>query len=383
MSLATQSKARFFIQFGGQGTSYLLEMRKLYKNYPELGEFFQTCFEALEEGIGWMEEDRDEILTQGFALKDWLDEKNVPDMDYLNTCTISLPSTEITQLAYYNLLNHQGYSPEKLLPHTAGMTGHSQGVLAAVLSAMDLKGDEYHLGLRRHVQFLLMGGYRCQQTFPLREIPAEVRAKAMELDEEPPSPMVSLGSIERPYLQAKLDEFNPGIPPERAITISLYNGPDSMVMSGDPEHLVAFREKYKAEFDEQNVKWAYLEISAPFHSHIMPAGVVGFRRDLKKMGYNYRGSDLKLPVYSTDDGKNLQEMDELGEFLFLLQSSTPLDWPKSVASAINDNTITHIIDCGPSRISALMTKQLLKGKPVEIFTAASKQGLRKLLEVPE
>ena len=50
---AQQKRAHFFLQFGGQGNSYFMEMKRLYKSHPELSDFFGYCFDALEEGMAF------------------------------------------------------------------------------------------------------------------------------------------------------------------------------------------------------------------------------------------------------------------------------------------------------------------------------------------
>ncbi len=380
LEAAQKKKARIFFQYSGQGNSFLLELRRLHRLFPELSDYFETLFEALDHGLSHPELRSSGLLPLGFDLKSWLRKENVPPASYLNACTVSLPATELTQLAYYTLLLKRGYNRD-ILPSVVGLTGHSQGVLSAVFAALALEGDEWYVGLKRHVQFLLFGGFRCQQTVPIPQLAPEMIAESEERDGEAPTPMASLTGTTREELQPLLDEFNRTIPQERALTISLYNTPDSMIVSGLRQDVFAFRRDAKGELDRRRVKWHYLDISAPFHSHLMPPGVVNFRRDLEWMGYDYRGHQLKLPVYSTHDGRNLQEMDSLGEFLFLLQSSYSLDWPLTLHALLADRSITHVIDCGPGRVSAALTQDLLEraGHPARVLAMAAKGDLAELV----
>ena len=380
LQAALRGEARCFIQYSGQGNSFLLELRRLHRLFPELKDYFETIFDALDHGLTNPELRASGMLPLGFDLRSWLRKENVPPSSYLNACTVSLPATELTQLAYYTMLLKRGYG-ELLDGAVAGLTGHSQGVLSAVFAALALEGDEWHLALKRHVQFLLFGGFRCQETTPIPVLDAAMIAESEKRDGEAPTPMASLTGATRETLQPLLDEYNRRIPPARALTISLYNTPDSMIVSGLREDVFGFRRGAHAALDAGGITWNYLDISAPFHSHLMPPGLVGFRRDLEWMGYNYRGSQLKVAVYSTHDGKNLQEMGNLGEYLFLLQSSYSLNWPMTLGALIADRTITHVIDCGPGRVSAALTADLLAraGHPARTLAMAAKGDLAELV----
>lgn len=379
---AQQNKAHFFLQFGGQGNSYFMEMKRLYKSHPELSDFFGYCFEALKEGMAYKDIRNSDIFPHGFALNEWLEEKNQPPVEYLSHCSISLPGVEITQLAYYFLLVKAGYSSAELLKHTAGLTGHSQGVLSAVYVALGLEGDAVKEAIRKHVLFLLFGGFRCQEIYPIRVLPEEIRTESLKLDLQLPTPMAATSGISLKRLQEILDIYNKNLPEEFSVTVSLINTDELFVISGREEDIFQIRKETEREFEENKYRWSYLDISAPFHCHMMPDALIKFREDLDRIGYNYRGSDLKVPVYSTHDGKNLQEMDKIGEHLFLLQSSLSLNWPLSIAELKRNKEVTHVIDFGPGKISSIFTQQILnESSPVEIISAANKRGLKQLLEI--
>ncbi len=382
---ARESGTRLFIQFGGQGAPFLGEMRKLYKDRPELAHFFKQCFQAIDEILAWDDFKDSPWLAHGFALKRWLENEDVPPQDYLFTCTISLPCTEITQLAYYHVLLQNGYDSTELMKHSTALTGHSQGVLAATLTAMDLRGDEFDLALRRYIQHMLLCGLHCQDYFPIRELPADVVNKSMELDDEPPTPMVSIAGVGMDELQEMLNGINGELAPDHEITISLINTPDSLVLSGYQEDLVALRQRVIKRFTEMDYKWKYLEISSPFHSHIMLPVLPILNADLKRIGFTYTGADLKFPVINTLDGKNLQDSEaNLGELIFEHASSRRMDWPGCVRPLLEDEGITHVLDCGPGRVAKNFTRALLDAKnpdrEVEILALARKNEMGAALQ---
>src|SRR5690606_32889712 len=116
------------LQFSGQGNSFLLELRKLHRTHAGLAEFFETCAEAIDEVLARTDVRSSPYLDQGFALQKWLRKEEVPSGEYLHRCTISLPATEIAQLAYYHTLLEEGYEEGDLLDQVVGLTGHSQGI---------------------------------------------------------------------------------------------------------------------------------------------------------------------------------------------------------------------------------------------------------------
>lgn len=377
---ARSGRTRFFIQFSGQGNSFLLELRRLHRQFPELEDYFEAVFEAIDETLGYEGMRSSHMLPLGFDLRRWLRKEQVPSAEYLSACTVSLPATELTQLAYYTVLIRRGLGPEPL-EFVRGLTGHSQGVLAAVFAALDLRGDEWYVGLKRHIQFLLMGGVRCQQTVPVPQLDPKIVQRSTELDGEVPTPMATISGISQGSLQTMLDEFNERLPASRALTISLLNTRSSMCISGHRKDVFEFRVSMLERLEGAEAAWQYLDISAPFHSHLMPPGVERFREDLQWMGYDYQGHHLRRPVYSTHDGRNLQDLGSLGEHLFLLQSSMSLNWPKTLTALIADPSITHVIDCGPGRVSGALTAEILRdaGHAARVLALASRSDMSEVI----
>ncbi len=376
--------ANVFIQFGGQGNTYMHDLVKLYREYPSLKTYFATAFEAIaEELVPGRDLYGSSILNYGFDLHRWVRGENLPPEKYLFTCTISLTAIHITQYAYYHLLELEGALPAAAIDNVVGATGHSQGIHSACLAALRLSGDEFLAALKKYVKFYLFAGHRCQEIYPVREMPPEILAISQKLDFGPPSPMVSVAGYTVPELQAILDEYNKGIAPEIAVTITLVNTPTALILSGREEDLVRIRERHYKQMAEREIGWSYLEITAPFHSHFMMSGLEKVGIDLRNMGFDFKGADLRFPVYSTYDGQNMQELGRIGEYQYLLQSSRSLDWSKSIAPVLEDDRIHYVVDFGPGLISTLFTRELLKLKPArnpEIIAVATRSGLKKCLK---
>ncbi|MBE7439897.1 MAG: ACP S-malonyltransferase [Spirochaetales bacterium] len=370
--------ARFFLQFGGQGNTYLRELGRFYNDYPELGPYFAAVFESIEESIHDEPFTSSDILSQGLDLKSWLEGRIVPTEEYLFSCTISLTCIFITQFACYHLLTLRGIMPA-LLERTVALTGHSQGIHSAVLAAMDAHGEEFYGHLKKFIKFYLYAGFRCQQTYPLRILDAALIERAMTRDFSRPAPMAAIAGFDRLELQQMVDDFNQTTAESLKLTISLENTGKSMILSGREEELVAFREATIPAFTERNASFNYLEITAPFHSPFMVDGLRRFAPDLPRIGFHYSGKDLKWPVLSTFDGSNMQSVPDLGPYLFALQAYTPLIWANCIRPLWEDPQITHVLDLGPGLISTLFTRELMGDRKLEIVAAATRKGLKKLL----
>ena len=128
LNSTTENGKKFFLQFGGQGSPYLKEVSKLYKEEPLLKEFFEVAFATLnkiENEVG----KSDILISEGLDLKSWIENPDsAPSDDYQIRGSVSVAMIFITQAANYHLMTLKGFPVDKLLAATAGVTGHSQGI---------------------------------------------------------------------------------------------------------------------------------------------------------------------------------------------------------------------------------------------------------------
>ena len=89
---------------------------------------------------------------------------------------------------------------------------------------------------------------------------------------------------------------------------------------------------------------------------------------------------MRIPVFDTFTGRNIQEVISLGEYLFELQVSRPLIWKNAIRALVDSPSVTRVIDFGPGRSSAFFTKEILGDREIEILSVAGKAGLRELLQ---
>jgi malonyl CoA-acyl carrier protein transacylase len=383
LSSFTAQSQKFFLQFGGQGSPYLKELSKLYQE-PDLKEFFDISFKTTSEIFE--RENKSPLLNEGFDFKAWVENPDgAPSEDYLARAPISVPGIFMTQIANYVLITKRGNPTSELIKATAAISGHSQGVIAGALVGLGKEGDEFLKVYSDFLKFIFYLGFNGQKVYPDFSIPAEVASASEANGDKNPSPMVAVIGYSKDELEARVKETNEslGLKGQDTVYISLYNTPDSMILSGLPSSLVKFRTKWKAEMDEKKFKFVFLKTTAPFHCPFMNESLPKFNSgDASVVHFPYSGSDLKVPVYSIFDGHNLQKDGNLRDILFKMVLIEPLYWDLAIAPVFTDS-IHAIVDFGPSVVSQRLTGGHLKAKNIEkqSLCASSAKELKVLLEV--
>ena len=378
---AKDGKAKFFVQFGGQGAPWYKELSAYYKN-PDFKKFFDVALGALDAERSTVEGTVG--LPNGIDARKWLDDpESIPSEDYLGCAAVSIPMIQMTQLAHLENLVLQGYSRGDLAGVTLGSAGHSQGLIPASLLAMGLDGDAYLEGVSQYMKYLLYLGVRAQEVYPAFAPSDEETAKSQELGAKGlPTPMVAFLGDTHETVQKLVDEVNSELPESEKIYISLYNSPSNRILSSFRSSLIKFHEKNKAFIDENKLKFVYIKTTCPFHCPLMEAIREPFSKDIERIGFSYPGSALKYPVFSFYDGRNMQEDDELAYNMAWDMAIHPLYWEKSVGPVSKNGDITNIIDFGPGKASQRLTADTLKGMDCEtpVLAAGVPKDLKVLLK---
>ncbi|WP_411824059.1 ACP S-malonyltransferase [Leptospira sp. 'Mane'] len=382
-SFSSQSQ-KFFLQFGGQGSPYLKELAKLYQE-PELKEFFDASFQALDQIAS--RDGKSPFLNEGINFKVWLENPDsAPSEDYLARAPISVPGIFMTQIANYVLVTKKGYPTADLIKTTGGISGHSQGVIAGALVGLGKEGADFLKAYADFLKFVFYLGFNGQKVYPDFTISAEIAQGNEANGDKNPAPMAAIIGYSKDELEDRVKQTNEslGLTGQNTIYISLYNTPDSMILSALPSSLLAFRSKWKAEMDEKKFKFVYLKTTAPFHCPFMNSSLPQFvKEDAEVVPFPYAGTDLKVPVYSIFDGHNLQKDGNLRDILFKMVLIEPLYWDLAIAPIWNDANIQAIIDFGPSVVSQRLTGGHLKAKNIEkqSLCASNAKELKAILEV--
>lgn len=363
MSLLNDAKAgnaKLYLQFGGQGAPWYKELVKYYQE-GNMKTFFDAAIAAIDEERPVVEGTIG--LPHGINIRSWLDdESTIPSEEYLSCAAVSIPMIEMTQLAHYEKLIQSGISRAELVTAAAGTSGHSQGLIPATLSAMGIEGEDYYAEMKKYIKYLLYLGVRCQEVYTEFEASPEEKSEAEELGSANPSPMVAVLGEEHEFIEGLVKETNANLPAEKQIYISLYNTPNNRILSSFRSSLIAFHRQHKAVLDEKKIKFVYLRTTCPFHSPLLEAIKAPIEEDIQRIGFSYTGSELKVPVYSFYDGKNLQDESEIAIKLYQDMALNTLYWKKSMVPVVNDNSITHILDFGPGKTSQRLSQETLQAE---------------------
>lgn len=381
------SGKKFFFQFGGQGAPYLKEVTKLYKDEPLLKEYFETVFKCFGKQESRFTKS-DKRFEFGYDLKSWMENPDsAPSEDYQARASVSVVMIFVTQMAHYHLFTLKGYDPAKTAPHTAGATGHSQGIISASFAALSLSGAEFYKALENYIDFMFFLAYYAQGGFMTFDYSKEVIEGNAAIGDKNPAPMVAVIGYSKDELEERVAKANSelGLHGQDQLFISLYNTPDSMIISAKPESLLKFRNKYKAEMDETKRKFVYLKTSAPFHCPFMESTWAPFKADFDagKFSFPYKVSDLKYPVFSIFDGQDYRTKSvDLLEVLFKDVVIRPLYWDKAVGVLLSGSEVGYAIDFGPSVVSSRLTGGQLTPKNITtpVYCAANPKDLKNLFE---
>lgn len=384
---AKQNNKKFFLQFGGQGSPYLKEITKLYKEEPILKDFFQVVFETLE-GYKSVFSTQDKRFEYGFDLKSWMENPDsAPSEDYLARASISVIMIFLTQIAHYHLWTLKGYSPNVQKELVGGSTGHSQGIIAASFSALNFEKEDFLKALRNYMGYMFYLAYHAQGAFMEFEYSKEVYEGNQANGDKSPAPMVAIIGYSKEELEERVERVNNkyNLTGSKKIYISLYNTPDSMILSARPESLLVFRNEYKKEMDEAKKKFVYLKISAPFHCPFMESTWEGFKKDLDsgKFQFPYQVTDLQFAVYSIYDGEDYRKKRvSLAEVLYKDVVIRPLYWDKAVGTLFLSESFEAVIDFGPSIVSSRLTSGQLTAKNITtpIYCLANAKDLKVLFD---
>ena len=374
---AKAGQAKFFLQFGGQGAPYLKEMQKLYAE-ASMKPYFDVAVSAIEAAAKMVEGTA--AHPEKVEFRKWLTEPDhAPTDDAMSIAGISLGLIQATQFAHYEYLHQQGFDRAEMLKHTAAASGHSQGLIAASFTALGLEGKAYYDAVYKYIQYLFLMGVRAQEVFPHIHATADEAAKSEALGAKSPAPMVAVLGESHATIEAWVKEFNGAA---KKLFVSLYNTPNNRIISGARADLIAFHERYKAEFEAKQIKYVYLRSTCPFHCELMIPILEKFKPDLAKIGFDFKGSDLKFPVYSFWNGDNLQNEAELGMRMTDDLMVKTLYWEKSMLPVKNDKSITAILDFGPGKTSQRLSMETLAGlgHEVPVYAIAFAKDLKSVLE---
>lgn len=410
LRLAQQDKAKVFGVFGGQGTN---EVRQFAPLHYSLGPPMLTCLSKIQiyfaelqalfaayrpllepvvrDASSLLETLVDEARQQGFAnfysqgldVAGWLRGTTpLPNNAYFVPAPVSLPLIGLTQLLQFLVVCRcSGLSPDDFRRAFVNTTGHSQGIISAVVLSSSDTPAALHSNIVAAIRLLFHIGKRGQAAFPSTTLEPKLADDSVAGGEGDPTPMLSVSGLDLQKLEQHITKTNSFLEPERHVAISLYNGKRNFTVTGFPRSLFglvsSLREIRAPEgADQTKVPFSkrkpvfhvrFLPISVPYHSAYL-AGVTDalVNGDYAPSEAPFEPSKLAVRVSKTDDGSDLRALKDGRALLRSLCDqifTSPIHWETIVPPAPE---VTHLIDFGTGGLSGIgvLTSRNLEGKGV-------------------
>ena len=238
---ARSGDARIAVTFGGQGATWLDALRELHHAHPAVRTLTHSATERLRASASDPRLSALATPARGFDLARWIEHpESAPPPEVLSSSLVSQAGIFTASVARLLAMGERGFDLDALASLATATTGHSQGVMAALLFA---EGFGFTGLVRRASElasYFFWQGYRMQESFVLAAVQPAVRAAAEQAGIGEPSPMAAVAGLTDALLAEALAKFhaaNPQLPP---IDVSLDNGYVRKVLSGPPASLVAF-----------------------------------------------------------------------------------------------------------------------------------------------
>jgi [acyl-carrier-protein] S-malonyltransferase len=148
-----------------------------------------------------------------------------------------------------------------------------------------------------------------------------------------------------------------------------FNAPGQVVIAGEKAAVERAMEVCK----EKGAKRAMLlPVSAPFHSTLMRPAADKLQSYLEKVQFE----PPKVAVVNNVDVAVESRPERIKQAL-VRQAASPVRWVETIRKMV-DSGVTHVVECGPGKVLAGMTKRIAPG--VKSFAAADRASLEEALK---
>ncbi len=339
--------------------------------------FEQLVQDAVKQGFG-------SFYTHGINVLGWLTGAvPEPAVAYLASVPLSLPLIGLTQITQFLVsIRASGLTPAEFRAQIKSATGHSQGIISAVVLSASDSLESFYANVAKALELLFHIGKRGQEFFPTLAIDPALVKDTVDGGEGEPAPMLSVSGLEQNILEKHIQKTNSHLPESQAVSISLFNGPRSFIVTGYPKALVGLvgsLRAIRADTGADQGKVPFSKRKAVFRMNFLPVGVPYHSSYLtgatdKMLQEDYAGrttvwdaSELKVAVKNTEDGSDLASyrsediLKSIADQIFVKH----IYWAK--ASDL-PKTATHLIDFGTGGLSGIggLSGRILEGRGVRI-----------------
>ena len=147
-----------------------------------------------------------------------------------------------------------------------------------------------------------------------------------------------------------------------------FNAPGQVVIAGEKAAVERAMEACKAKGAKRAM---LLPVSAPFHSTLMRPAAEKLKHYLEKVS-------VQKPAFSVINNVDVAIENDPARIKDALvrQAASPVRWVETIRRMV-DSGVTHIVECGPGKVLAGMTKRIAPG--VQSFTLADRAALEQAL----
>ena len=148
-----------------------------------------------------------------------------------------------------------------------------------------------------------------------------------------------------------------------------FNAPGQVVIAGEKAAVERAMEACKAKGAKRAM---LLPVSAPFHSTLMRPAAEKLKGYLEKV----KVSPPRIAVINNVDVAIENDPARIKDAL-VRQAASPVRWVEAIRRMV-DAGVTHIVECGPGKVLAGMTRRIAPG--VKSFAAADRASLEEALK---
>ena len=363
MTLTKNNHQKLFVQFAGQGTKYLEELRRTYNEERTTQGFVNKAINVTKEEAACCQSAERGFYLHGLDIEQWLkDEEKTPPFSYLLSSPISYPLIFMTQVANYLALLKNGLTQRELCRQFIGTTGFSTGIIAALLSALNLDDSKWLERALACQAFFVRAGARVQECTCRQEVQINLAANE-------PSCMARIEGLSLSSLETNLARNNNGVP---ALAYNLDD--ERFVISAMPKELEDFRKNLESTFED--FQWTYILSSTAAHSPYHESVLEPLIKDAESLGVAFTATELICPVYDVSDGRDLREGGDITRRALRCFLTDRGSWPKQIRDVL-EGQANNVIDCGPATGIAGLTTNLTKEMDITVYRCAVSLG-RKL-----
>ena len=339
----TEIPTPYALTFAGQGSAWRPALTSSLSFQPH-AQMLRTYYAQVRELLAPVAAD---LLTSAPGSLERLN--GLMNGDTSDLPSDASPSVSVPGITFAQLGALADLDATQLDIHTSSpaLLGHSQGILGAEVARAWIARDDQRV---THVLALaILIGSAAQSL--------SVRLGATKLGDA--TPMLSVRGLPCSMVSEALNA--------QALSLAVVNGPRSVVLSGRPDDLQAFRHTLESRVAAENraleehlkggtpleAIFEFLPVAAPFHSEMLEeavAQVAAWTRTLAEAGH------------SIDDA----EAERVARAILVERD----DWSAAVTSAVSEG-VKVFIDLGPSNMLTRLTQDLLDGTGAQIVDAST------------